>query len=106
VRAALALLLAVAVALPAQAQQREVLEVQTGTLLLVDSSHRAVVGGLYLPSESARDAAREVAQLRSENAQLRRATMDAGSPTAVSVLALVAALIGVGVGFTLAQIGR
>ena len=78
---------------------REVDELQSASLVLVDGTRRDVDGGAYLPEESFEATARELADLRTQNATYQaNATATAPAPPAVVlvVVAVVAAVLGAG----------
>lgn len=88
--AALALLLA----LPARAQDppREVIEVESGILHTLDGGTVEVMGGAYLTDPALLSTGRELAGLRAQNEELRKAPVAA--PTSIAVAVLIGLALG------------
>nr|WP_217440540.1 hypothetical protein [Myxococcus sp. CA056] len=94
------MVLALVLAGPVRAEE-EVLDVARATVTLQDGRTVAVSEGCWLSTQRCVDTAREVRRLHAENEELRQ---HAGDVPLVKVLVSLA--LGVGLGFTVAQLIR
>lgn len=78
--------------------EREVDEVRTGTILTTGNLTLNVTGGAYMPDESFVATAKELAQLRAENAALKASPESAPTSVVLIVIAgVVGAVLGAGI---------